>query len=282
MTSVETISTVSLEGVGRNEGDYTIYQITLHLSDAAESAYTIFGTDEQRLSFPAAYQCAAPFGVDVAGVNPTFFQVANTAATGYAQYDSWLTVGLTEGDSSSLISSIGIDFQSWDEDHELLSDSATGGAVFCMNPDSAESLLSTERTLVIAQLTVSASSASHPVRFAAQGRSHERGDDWVENCISVMVGGSQNGEGTHAVGGSGVRAPAPPSPSPPDEVTGTTSETEHHAESAIRSGFEYHSEPLSWLEAELNCITDGGHLASIHTYNDIDALSTLIGTAPAW
>ena len=280
-TSVETISTVSMAGVG--DGDYTVYQISLHLSDSASSAYTIFGTASQRLSFPAAYQCNTPFGVDVAGVNPAFFPVANTAATGYAQYDSWLTIGLTEGDTSNVISQIGIDFRSWDQDHELLSDTETGGAVFCMDPDNAQGLLSEEKSLVIAQLTVPSSSGSHPALFGAQGRSRVRGADWVENCISVMVGGSQNGEGTHAVGGSGVHAPPPapsPPPSPPPVAAGPG--TAHFVRSDSQSGFVYYSEPLSWLEAEMTCVTAGGHLASLHTSADTAALAGMVGSAEVW
>ena len=36
-------------------------------------------------------------GVDIGGTNPAFWAVANSEALGYAQYDSWLTVGITEG-----------------------------------------------------------------------------------------------------------------------------------------------------------------------------------------
>jgi hypothetical protein len=108
----------------------------------------------------------------------------------------------SQGDSSSKISSIGIDFESWDETHELLSDSVSGGAVFWMTPDDAmESInvgqVTGQRTVVIAQLTlatISATASSQTARFGAQGRTAAKGSDWEENCITVLLGGSQHGE----------------------------------------------------------------------------------------
>ena len=41
-------------------------------------------------------------------MNPLFFNALSTA-----KYDSWLSVGLTEGDDQNDIGSIGIDFGAW-------------------------------------------------------------------------------------------------------------------------------------------------------------------------
>eukprot|EP01052_Picozoa_sp_SAG31_P007910 SAG31_NODE_387_length_16403_cov_5.062071_11_plen_115_part_00 len=43
------------------------------------------------------------------GANPAFFKLKPEA-----EYDSWLTVGLTDGNSKNQISKIGIDFEKWD------------------------------------------------------------------------------------------------------------------------------------------------------------------------
>ena len=323
-TSVVEISSNLLSShAGATESSYTTYQIILHLAAEVRSVYTIFGTDSQRLSFPPAYQAATPFGVDVGGVNPAFFPVAASTATGYAQFDSWLTVGITDGDTSSAISQIGIDFLSWDEDHELLSDSETGGAVFWMDPDSAADALSPDKTVVIAQLTIPDSAHSQPARFGVQGRTYQAGQDWEEKCISVMVGGSDSGQGTHAIGGSGVHARPPPPPPPhsghgggcprcacessadarvrctrgppyecPDlpptvpsgcgVLPGQQGGSGNFVRADSQTNFVYHSEQLSWLEAELSCVTAGGHLASVHSDADALALRHLVGSDSVW
>ena len=87
----------------------------------------IFGTEEHGLAFPPAYTCAPPFGVDIGGTNPAFWAVANSEALGYAQYDSWLTVGITEGDTANVLASIGIAFDAWDAEHPLDSSDDSGG-----------------------------------------------------------------------------------------------------------------------------------------------------------
>ena len=87
----------------------------------------IFGTEEHGLAFPPAYTCAPPFGVDIGGTNPAFWAVANSEALGYAQYDSWLTVGITEGDTANALASIGIAFDAWDAEHPLDSSDDSGG-----------------------------------------------------------------------------------------------------------------------------------------------------------
>jgi hypothetical protein len=73
---------------------------------------------------------ATPFGADTGGVNPTFFSYSPQA-----QYDSWLTLGITTGDQAAKISSIGMAFDIWNEQNALLSAPDTGGSVFWMDPD---------------------------------------------------------------------------------------------------------------------------------------------------
>ena len=206
-TSVETISTTGVAG-------YTTYTITLHLQSNALNCYWIGGGSD--FYFPPAYQVSAPFGSDVGGVSPALFGL-----NPLAQYDSWITVGETSGNTGNKVSSIGIDFSLWTEQMPLRSAADTGGGVIWLDPDQAtaavdvrRSWLSTtiyndRRTMVVAQLTlqdVVSQVRSQVVFFAAQGRSVGQilgvGDvlkDWQENCIEVFVGGPQNGQGSHPV-----------------------------------------------------------------------------------
>ena len=88
----------------------------------AHSIYAIFGTENKLLTVPPAFHVASPFGADFAGTNPAFWQI-----NADSQWDSWLTVGITQGDPHNLISSIGIDWTTWTADAGL---SVDDGAVF--------------------------------------------------------------------------------------------------------------------------------------------------------
>ena len=105
------------------------------------NVYVIYGIDEAPASFPAAFQAAAPFGVDIGGVNPAFFAVNQEA-----EYDSWLSPGSDAGLTTEL-STIGIDFETWSDADGLSFDN---GAVFWMDPNAAPATT----TCVVAQLTV--------------------------------------------------------------------------------------------------------------------------------
>ena len=50
---------------------------------------------------PAAFQVAAPFGAHVGGTNPAFWTYSPDT-----QYDSWMTVGIVDGDENSALGSI--------------------------------------------------------------------------------------------------------------------------------------------------------------------------------
>ena len=77
------------------------------------------------------------------------------------------------------------------------------------------------RSVVVAQLTLANSQTSAQCAFGTQGRSvgHTNAiggtSDWEENCIQVMVGGTQNGWGTHATNPQQTLALPTPSPAPP-------------------------------------------------------------------
>jgi hypothetical protein len=55
---------------------------------------------------PPRSETAVPFGANIGGVNPAFVSIKPDAA-----FDSWLSVGPTDGSAGGKISSIGVDFR---------------------------------------------------------------------------------------------------------------------------------------------------------------------------
>jgi hypothetical protein len=117
---------------------YTTMRFSVLLNPAEQqNVYAFAGTNSNgaagHMTAPAAYQCATPFGADIGGANPAFFQIANNAALGFAEFDSWLTVGVTDGSAPGAISSSpGFDIGNmWTADTPLYQDD---GAIFYMDP----------------------------------------------------------------------------------------------------------------------------------------------------
>ena len=140
--------------------------VTFRLSVVAASAfvkniYSIFGDNVAAMTVPAAYQEAAPFGANTGGVSPALAAVSPTAA-----YDSWLTVGITEGDDSGSMGTVGIPYDTWTASTGL---SVDNGAVFWMAPDDAPQLVGGAE-VVVAQLTIRAGRPQTAV-MSAQGQS---------------------------------------------------------------------------------------------------------------
>lgn len=176
------------------EGHVTL-RLSLQLGEEAENVYALHGgTDTgSPLYLPPAYQVASPFGVHVGGVNPALWGHTDGTDASWqnAEWDSWLTLGLTEGDYSSSLGNIGILFDEWDEHTALVEDENHGGAVFCMDPDQCPG-----GTVVVAQLTLDATAGRVGVgdstmiaTMGAQGRSvgGTFGDDWVQDHILFQL-----------------------------------------------------------------------------------------------
>lgn len=183
VTPVVTTSATSLDG------SWNTYRLIASLEPtAAEKLYSIYGTPESPMSVPAAFQAAAPFGANIAGVNPGFF-----ALSAEAEFDSWLTVGVTRGSAGGLsaLSSIGIPFASWTVDSGI---ETTAGSVFWLNPPDAPG-----GDVVVAQLTVGRGAAV-TCAFGLMGTSPGGADDWqADNVLWTLA----------------PPAPTPPPPPPP-------------------------------------------------------------------
>ena len=171
--------------LGALEG-WSCFRLQLDLNPlTAKNVYTIFGHAEEAIRMPAALQVAHPFGVNIGGSNRAFW-----AVNPLAQYDSWLTVGITEGDAASGLSTVGIPFEEWTGSSGLL---AGDGGVFWTNPDAGPG----GSGVVVAQITVKDGSRWRAT-LSAQGRSvgvhTEQNGDWTQTGIvftSATVSGGR-------------------------------------------------------------------------------------------
>jgi len=122
-------------------------------------------------SFPPAYQVEHPFGVDIGGAHPQLLALRPEASA-----DSWLSVGVTDGDMHSAVGSIGVPFADWSGSHGLSFDD---GAVFWTDPREAGHHVadmvaaSGQRVVILAQLTVP-SGQGFTAQLAVQGYLHNR------------------------------------------------------------------------------------------------------------
>ena len=72
-----------------------------------------------------AFHVSGMLGSNVGGLDPVLTQIYPTAKA-----DSWLTVGLTDGNSNSALAAVGIDWTKWTRSNGLR---ITDGAVFWMD-----------------------------------------------------------------------------------------------------------------------------------------------------
>ena len=164
----------------------TTYQLHAVLTAAQRNVYAMAGTPDQRLIMPAAFQVAAPFGTDVGGVSPAFFPV-----NADAEFDSWLTVGATDGSAGAAISTIGLGLDGWSLSTGI---SANNGAVFWMDPNAGPT--GTD-PICVAQVTVPAGS-DLTAAGVLQGRSVS-GNDWSAPITWGSGGGGGGSSSSNAV-----------------------------------------------------------------------------------
>jgi hypothetical protein len=88
-------------------------QLSIILDDAQANLYSVFGNAQSSMALPPAWQQATPFGVDIGGVNPAFYSALTPGSVAQAEFDSWITIGASDGSLGTAIASIGIDWPSW-------------------------------------------------------------------------------------------------------------------------------------------------------------------------
>ena len=172
LTEVTTCNRDGIEG-------YTTFRLSVVTKPNMniQNLYALYGDIYgEPLHLPPAYQSSFNYGSNLGGVNSF---IMNTYPD--TKYDSWLTIGLSDGDNNNDLSSIGVNFEDWNEQNSL---DITNGAVFLMNPE--ERIVSGNEYL-LAQITVRENS-NPTVILNVQGKttllnapSSER--SWTENNI---------------------------------------------------------------------------------------------------
>lgn len=158
---------------------YTTYQLSLVIQPNKNvlNLYAIYGDiqNEETTYLPPAYQVYN--GNNIGGISPYMIRLNPESL-----YDSWLTIGVTNGDNNNLISTIGIDFNQWDQENGLTIDN---GAVFLMDPTKNPV---NDNEYIIGQLTIR--SDTNPVAIInAQGKTIDDSIDqsWKENNIRLEL-----------------------------------------------------------------------------------------------
>ena len=253
---------------------WTTYLLQIVLPTTVANVYSLSGTSETRLTMPAAYQVPSPFGVDIGGGNPAFFD-----SMPESEFDSWVTVGPTDGSAVGAISSIGIDFASWTADAGL---SVDNGAVFWMDPSSGPGGAD---PICLAQITVPEGS-TFTAGGVVQGRLHTADTtdttDTVDTVDTVTWGvcaSSYESKGTDCMAcpggkydhdGNGFTLCEACPAGRYEGRTGCSSDQSLYS-------YSYNPNPLTWLEAEAACVQNGGHLAGIHTEADEERVLAAAG-----
>ena len=105
---------------------YTVYEVSLELKNLHSNIYAIYGNSENNMIIPEAYQLKDHQGANIGGINPLLRQFVPES-----KYDSWLTIGLTDGNSIGQVDVIGVDFNSWTDTNNLV---VNNGAIFLDDP----------------------------------------------------------------------------------------------------------------------------------------------------
>lgn len=165
---------------------YTTYRLSLVIKPNmnVKNIYALYGNsnDNSVTYLPPAYQSVSEINNNIGGVEPFVINLNPDA-----NYDSWLTIGITEGDTNNRLSTIGIDFDSWTSNTELNIDN---GAVFVIDP---ELNIVNDNEYVIGQLTLLTDSEFTAI-VNVQGKTIDTSisKTWQENNIRFDISSPQN------------------------------------------------------------------------------------------
>ena len=170
-----------------NEGGidgYTTFQLSLVVKENMNirNIYALYGDSSNSLYFPPAYQSPTKFGDNIGGMNPVILRINPDSG-----FDSWITIGITDGDNSNIISSVGIDFDQWTDNTGI---SITDGAVFVTDP---EDTLTDNNEYIIGQVTVRTESDFVAI-FNVQGKTIDTSSisSWTEKNIRFPLISPEN------------------------------------------------------------------------------------------
>ena len=129
-----------------NINNYITYILKLTINSNLDilNIYALYGDENNIMSIPPSYQSNSnSYGTNIGGIPNNIIRFLPDS-----KYDSYLTLGITDGNIHNDINSIGIDYDSWDELHDMDIDN---GAVFLMNPDA---LMDISKEIIIGQFTI--------------------------------------------------------------------------------------------------------------------------------
>lgn len=126
---------------------HTTYRLSVILKDDMElkNIYALYGNEltDNEFVVPASWQSPLSVNNNLGGVQSSLLEYFPTA-----EWDSWLTINLTDGDPDSTLGSVGVPFGSWTEDSPM---TIANGAVFIMDPEYDSPI---DEEIVIAQITI--------------------------------------------------------------------------------------------------------------------------------
>jgi hypothetical protein len=102
----------------------TTYQLGIEMTNEASSVYALFGHPNRTMQLPPAFQVDTPFGSHIGGVNPVFL---DTTTDTTLQYDSYLTIGVMDGNVDDTLAHVGMPFELWTVDNGM---TVTDGAIY--------------------------------------------------------------------------------------------------------------------------------------------------------
>ena len=163
-------------GIGGIAGHST-YQLSVVVQPNLniKNVYAIFGDRNRDMYWPRVYQMDGSFNSDIGGVSPSIITIYPES-----KYDSWITVGIIDGDLHNKLSTIGIDFNGWNRGESM---TTSNGAVFIMDPTEIIS----EKEYVIAQLTLP-SDELHRMDVNVQGQYDVfQSASWTETGVTFII-----------------------------------------------------------------------------------------------
>ena len=163
-----------------NEGGiygYTTFQLSVVIKDNMNiyNIFALFGDNLQEMYLPPAYQSSINTGSNIGGTNELMARYNSDI-----KYDSWLTIDIVDGDPDNKLSSVGIDFDSW---NDLSGININNGAVFVMNP---HDFTIPGNEYVIGQITVETGS-EYTAIFNIEGKSLDTIGGWTEYNVEFPL-----------------------------------------------------------------------------------------------
>ena len=122
ITEVTNCNTGGIDG-------YTTFRLSVVIKDNmnVKNIYAIYGNKKDNMHLPPAYQSDTTTNSNIGGIDD--FLISLNPSN---NYDSWLTIGITDGDKDNLLSEVGIDFNEWTDTNAI---DINNGGVFVMDPE---------------------------------------------------------------------------------------------------------------------------------------------------